>query len=120
MFLPVLLFTDLERLSFGRPLLALFLSNVPKAVLLTLNAIAGIGMLAVGILGGPVIGKLTEDSIKVSVEEALLLKPTNRSPRIALTSWVHYTAVDTEKWENLLRKRKLKLKKVFKMESKDL
>ena len=42
----------------------------PKGGALTLNAIAGIGMLAVGILGGPVIGKMTEDSIKASVEEA--------------------------------------------------
>ena len=34
----------------------------PKGGALTLNAIAGIGMLAVGILGGPVIGKMAEDS----------------------------------------------------------
>ena len=39
---------------------------------MTLNAIAGIGMLAVGILGGPVIGKMTEDSIKVWLKKPLM------------------------------------------------
>ena len=33
----------------------------PKGGALTLNAIAGIGMLTVGILGGPLIGKMQED-----------------------------------------------------------
>ena len=58
------------KLSFGQPPSAWFRNSAPKGGALTLNAIAGIGMLAVGILGGPVIGKMTEDSIKASVEEA--------------------------------------------------
>lgn len=40
----------------------------PKGGALTLNAIAGIGMLAVGILGGPLIGKMTEDSSRVALQ----------------------------------------------------
>ena len=58
----------------------------PKGGALTLNAIAGIGMLAVGILGGPVIGKMAEDAVKVTVISALLKKPTVKSPRTAPTS----------------------------------
>ena len=41
----------------------------PKGGALTLNAIAGIGMLAVGIVGGPLIGKMQEDSAQVAVVE---------------------------------------------------
>ncbi|MFK7769331.1 MAG: sugar MFS transporter [Mariniblastus sp.] len=41
----------------------------PKGGALTLNAIAGIGMLAVGIVGGPLIGKMQEDSAQVAVIE---------------------------------------------------
>lgn len=39
----------------------------PKGGALTLNAIAGIGMLAVGIIGGPLIGKMQEDSARAAV-----------------------------------------------------
>jgi MFS family permease len=41
----------------------------PKGGALTLNAIAGIGMLTVGIVGGPLIGKMQEDSVKVAIEK---------------------------------------------------
>jgi hypothetical protein len=41
----------------------------PKGGALTLNAIAGIGMLAVGIIGGPLIGKMQEDSARVALTE---------------------------------------------------
>ena len=40
----------------------------PKGGALTLNAIAGIGMLTVGIVGGPLIGKMQEDSAKAAIE----------------------------------------------------
>ena len=39
----------------------------PKGGALTLNAIAGIGMLAVGIIGGPLIGKMQEDTARVAL-----------------------------------------------------
>ncbi|MDG1137993.1 MAG: MFS transporter [Opitutales bacterium] len=69
----------------------------PKGGALTLNAIAGIGMLAVGILGGPVIGKMTEDSIKASVE-ATTTEETYTSISNGDTYFLgEYTAVDPEK-----------------------
>ncbi len=42
----------------------------PKGGALTLNAIAGIGMLTVGIIGGPLIGKMQEDSAKAAMMAA--------------------------------------------------
>jgi len=69
----------------------------PKGGALTLNAIAGIGMLAVGILGGPVIGKMTEDSIKASVE-ASTSEETYKSISNDSTYFLgDYTAVDADK-----------------------
>jgi MFS family permease len=73
----------------------------PKGGALTLNAIAGIGMLAVGILGGPVIGKLIEDSIKASIEEATT-EETYQSVSNDSTYFLgDYTAVDAGKVEAL-------------------
>ena len=69
----------------------------PKGGALTLNAIAGIGMLAVGILGGPVIGKMTEDSIKVSVEEATSPETYSSVSKDSTYFLGAYTAVDGEK-----------------------
>ena len=66
----------------------------PKGGALTLNAIAGIGMLAVGILGGPVIGKMTEDSIKVSVEEATSAETYSAISNDSTYFLGDYTAVD--------------------------
>jgi len=40
----------------------------PKGGALTLNAIAGIGMLTVGIVGGPLIGSMQEKSAQVALE----------------------------------------------------
>ncbi len=41
--------------------------QTPKGGALTLNAIAGIGMLAVGIVGGPAIGAIQEDAAKKAI-----------------------------------------------------
>jgi MFS family permease len=73
----------------------------PKGGALTLNAIAGIGMLAVGILGGPVIGKMTEDSIKASVEEATSEEKYQSVSKESTYFLGDYTAVDTEKVDAL-------------------
>ena len=54
---------------FWPTMLGVVSEQAPKVEFLTLNAIAGIGMLAVGI-PVPVIGKLTEDSIKDTIEKA--------------------------------------------------
>ena len=69
----------------------------PKGGALTLNAIAGIGMLAVGILGGPVIGKMTEDSIKASVEEATSADTYQKISNDSTYFLGDYTAVDASK-----------------------
>ncbi|MBT3668454.1 MAG: MFS transporter [Opitutae bacterium] len=81
----------------------------PKGGALTLNAIAGIGMLAVGILGGPVIGKLTEDSIKVSVEGATSTETYNSISKDSTYFLGDYTAVDSEKLGKLVGDQKLKV-----------
>ena len=69
----------------------------PKGGALTLNAIAGIGMLTVGIVGGPLIGAMQEGSVantlpketydKISVKNSYLLG--------------EYTAVDADKVKEL-------------------
>jgi len=69
----------------------------PKGGALTLNAIAGIGMLAVGILGGPVIGKMTEDSIKASVEEATSAETYSSISEEKTYFLGDYTAVNAKK-----------------------
>ena len=73
----------------------------PKGGALTLNAIAGIGMLAVGILGGPVIGKMTEDSIKASIEEATSEETYQAVSNDSTYFLGDYTAVDSKKVEDL-------------------
>lgn len=45
--------------------------QTPKGGALTINAIAGIGMLTVGILGGPFIGYLQESSVTSAIEEEM-------------------------------------------------
>jgi hypothetical protein len=49
--------------------LAVVSEQTPKGGALTLNAIGGIGMLAVGILGGPVIGAITEKTAQAAIEQ---------------------------------------------------
>ena len=48
---------------FWPTMLGVVSEQCPKGGALTLNAIAGIGMLTVGIIGGPMIGKMQEDSV---------------------------------------------------------
>jgi MFS family permease len=86
----------------------------PKGGALTLNAIAGIGMLAVGILGGPVIGKMTEDSIKVSVEQATSAETYTSVSKDSTYFLGAYTAVDAEKVEALSADQKSKVEESIK------
>jgi hypothetical protein len=53
---------------FWPTMLGVVAEQTPKGGALTLNAIAGIGMLTVGILGGPLIGEMQERSIQTAVE----------------------------------------------------
>jgi len=52
---------------FWPTMLGVVAEQFPKGGALTLNAIAGIGMLTVGIVGGPLIGAMQEDSAKVAL-----------------------------------------------------
>ncbi len=53
---------------FWPTMLGVVAEQFPRGGALTLNAIAGIGMLTVGIIGGPMIGKMQEDSARVALE----------------------------------------------------
>ncbi len=68
----------------------------PRGGALTLNAIAGIGMLTVGIMGGPLIGKMQEDSAKVALQNAEpgVYETIQKDDKYFLGD---YTAVDDEK-----------------------
>jgi MFS family permease len=56
---------------FWPTMLGLVAEQTPKGGALTLNAIAGIGMLTVGILGGPFIGYLQETSVTSALKEEM-------------------------------------------------
>ena len=71
--------------SFGQPP-SVWFPNKPQRWGTHPQCDCGIGMLAVGILGGPVIGKMTEDSIKASVEEA-----TSAETYVSISSESIYT-----------------------------
>lgn len=81
---------------FWPTMLGVVSEQCPKGGALTLNAIAGIGMLAVGILGGPVIGKLTEDSIKDTIDnkDSAVYSTISKEDTYFLGK---YNAVDGEK-----------------------
>lgn len=69
----------------------------PKGGALTLNAIAGIGMLTVGIVGGPLIGKMQEDSAKDALEAETYSQISVESQYLL----GKYTAVDPSKIDGL-------------------
>jgi len=66
-------------------------------------------MLAVGILGGPVIGKMTEDSIKVSVEEANSVETYAKISKDSTYFLGDYTAVDAGKIGDLTEEEQAKV-----------
>lgn len=56
---------------FWPTMLGVVAEQFPKGGAVTLNAIAGIGMLTVGIIGGPLIGAMQEGSAEVAIEKAM-------------------------------------------------
>jgi len=54
---------------FWPTMLGVVSEQCPRGGALTLNAIAGIGMLTVGIVGGPLIGKMQEDSVAKKMDQ---------------------------------------------------
>ncbi len=78
---------------FWPTMLGVVSEQCPKGGALTLNAIAGIGMLTVGIIGGPLIGKMQEDSAKAALSTDVYNKVSDSRTYIL----GKYTAVDTKK-----------------------
>jgi MFS family permease len=68
----------------------------PKGGALTINAIAGIGMLTVGVIGGPLIGHMQERSAEVAIEAQVpgVYGTIARQDSYILGS---YSAVDADK-----------------------
>jgi MFS family permease len=85
---------------FWPTMLGVVAEQFPKGGAVTLNAIAGIGMLTVGIIGGPLIGAMQEDS----AADALAVKMPGVYEQIDKESTYFlgsYTAVDDSKVANL-------------------
>lgn len=81
---------------FWPTMLGVVAEQTPKGGALTLNAIAGIGMLSVGIIGGPLIGEMQERSIETAIEA----KTPGVYPQIAKTDsyfFGTYEAIDAQK-----------------------
>lgn len=77
--------------------LAIVSEQFPKGGALTLNAIAGIGMLTVGIIGGPLIGRMQEGSAEKAIPSTLYSQVSTKSNYIL----GDYNAVDAAKVDKL-------------------
>jgi MFS family permease len=81
---------------FWPTMLGVVSEQCPKGGALTLNAIAGIGMLTVGIVGGPLIGKMQEDSAVAALKkEKSEIADSITTQRTYFLG--EYTAVDADK-----------------------
>ena len=89
---------------FWPTMLGVVSEQCPKGGALTLNAIAGIGMLTVGILGGPMIGKMQEDSVANTLPKETYEKISVKSSYLL----GEYTAADMTKVDALEEKDKIK------------
>jgi MFS family permease len=97
---------------FWPTMLGVVSEQCPKGGALTLNAIAGIGMLTVGILGLPLIGKMQEDSIKTKVqaEEEGLYEQISVDSEYILGD---YTAVDAKKLGELAKEKQAETRELI-------
>ena len=94
-------------------MLGVVAEQFPKGGALTLNAIAGIGMLTVGIIGGPMIGKMQEDSAKVALQEKMdgIYEQVSKDDTYFLGG---YTAVDDSKVQMLAQAEKEEVQEIVK------
>ena len=85
---------------FWPTMLGVVAEQFPKGGAVTLNAIAGIGMLTVGIIGGPLIGAMQEDSARVAMTEEMpgVYEQVQKESTYFLGE---YTAVDEDKMQQL-------------------
>jgi hypothetical protein len=61
----------LGKTFFWPTMLGVVAEQFPKGGALTLNSIAGVGMLAVGVVGSPLFGKLQDDSLRTAMNQEL-------------------------------------------------
>lgn len=77
--------------------------QTPKGGALTLNAIAGIGMLAVGIIGGPVIGAITEKTAQDAIVKDVSADAYEKVRKEGRYVLGNYSAVDANKVAELAK-----------------
>lgn len=77
--------------------------QTPKGGALTLNAIGGIGMLAVGIVGGPVIGAITEKTAQTAIEQKVSAEAYTKVSKDGKYVLGSYKAVDADKVAELAK-----------------
>lgn len=77
--------------------------QTPKGGALTLNAIGGIGMLAVGIVGGPVIGAITEKTAQTAIEQKVSAEAYTKVAKDGKYVLGSYKAVDADKVAELAK-----------------
>ncbi len=86
----------------------------PKGGALTLNAIAGIGMLSVGIVGGPLIGAMQEKSVETAVIEETAEGTYAKISKEDTYFLGKYNAVDGDKLKKLPEADRKKVEEVSK------
>jgi len=98
---------------FWPTMLGVVAEQFPKGGALTLNAIAGIGMLTVGIIGGPLIGQMQEDSARAALDAKKpgVYKDISKEDSYFLSK---YQAVDEDKLEILPPKQRAEVDSIVK------
>jgi len=96
---------------FWPTMIALASEQSPKGGALTINAIAGIGMLTAGVIGGPLIGYMQERSAEQAIEAQVpgVYPQIARQDRYVLGS---YSAVDADKVAQLPEQQKTEVQSV--------
>ena len=92
--------------------LAVVSEQTPKGGALTLNAIGGIGMLAVGILGGPVIGAITEQTAETAIVQQTNAETYAKVSKDGSYVLGSYKAIDAEKVATLAKTDKATAEKI--------
>lgn len=98
---------------FWPTMLGVVAEQFPKGGALTLNAIAGIGMLTVGIIGGPWIGAQTAKTTQAEIEKAVpgVYETVAKTDSFILGS---YQAIDHDKVATLSEEQQAKIEAVEK------
>jgi MFS family permease len=98
---------------FWPTMLGVVAEQFPKGGALTLNAISGIGMLAVGVLGNPVIGYMQEQSAKAAISKEVpgVYESISKKDNFFLGE---YQAVDGDKVATLPAEKKSQIEELAK------